>query len=105
MPAAELIHLQGASANRRPVRARIQFYESRYRYFRKHAGAAATAVLAAGLVLRLLVNCLGSALLSLPTGGRSQHRDKLAVYAAIVRWHLLGCPRGHGFEPADRLLP
>ncbi len=99
VPEAEVVHLQGRSANRRPVRARIQFYESRYRYFRKHGGVWAERALVAGLRLRLGLDLLLHGGLS----ALSPHsRDRLAVYAALWRWHAAGRPPGHGFEPVER---
>lgn len=99
VPGAEVLHLQGESANRRPVRARIQFYLSRYKYFRKHAGPAGLALLFAGLWLRLTLDLLLHGLLFLLTLGRPKVRDRLAVYAALWAWHArLGRP-AWGFEP------
>ena len=98
VPEAEVVHLQGETANRRPVRARIQFYESRYRYFRKHGGSGAATVLFAGLFLRLTLNLAVYALLSVATVGRRRFCDKLGVTAALWYWHLRGCPAGCGFE-------
>jgi GT2 family glycosyltransferase len=99
VPAATVIHLQGAAANTRPYRARIQFYDSRYRYFRKHHGRLALAILATGLTLRLVLNLLGTLLVVIVTLGRGRARDKLATYAVLLAWHLRGCPAGHGFDP------
>jgi len=95
VPGATAVHLQGYSANRRPVRARIQFYESRYRYFRKHGGERAERILATGLRVRLGVNML---LHGIPAGVSRRSRDRLAVYAALWRWHAAGRPAGCGFE-------
>jgi len=102
VPAAEVVHLQGESANRRPVRARVQFYSSRYRYFRKHAGIPAVVVLFAGLWLRLSLDVLLHSVLVLVTGGGRRHRDRVAVYAALWLWHLLGCRPQWGFEGRRR---
>ncbi|NOY80569.1 MAG: glycosyltransferase family 2 protein [Kiritimatiellaeota bacterium] len=99
VPEGEVVHLQGRSANRRPVRARIQFFESRYRYFRKHGGARAERALVAGLRLRLGLDLLLHGCLSV---FNRRSRDRLAVYAALWRWHVAGRPPGCGFEPADR---
>lgn len=101
VPQARVVHLQGESANRRPVRARIQFYESRLRYFRKHGGGAAAAVLTAGMMLRLTVDLLLLGLAVLLTFGlKPRLRDKWVTQASLWLWHLSGCPRGWGFEPA-----
>lgn len=98
VPQASVVHLQGESANRRPIRARVQFYQSRYKYFRKHGGPVAVGVLYAGLMLRLTVSVLSQALLSVLTCGRRRHRDKCVVYAVLWYWHVLGCRPRWGFE-------
>lgn len=99
VPAAKVVHLQGEQANRRPIRARVQFYSSRYRYFRKHAGPAAVGLLYAGLLLRLTVNVLLYLLfVTVTLGAVRRLRDKLAVYASLWGWHLLACRPKWGFE-------
>ena len=100
VPGAEVVHLQGESANRFPLRARVQFHQSRYTYFRKHAGHAAAAVLFAGLFLRLTMRLVIDGLLTLLTLGRRQQRDRLAIAAALWVWHLLLCRPRWGFERA-----
>jgi len=103
VPTAAVVHLQGETANRRPTRARIQFYSSRYRYFRKHSGLPAAAFLAAGLFVKLNVSLLIHGLLVLLTLGRRRHRDRVAVYARLWLWHFKGCPAAWGFEPPGSL--
>ncbi|MDD5720797.1 MAG: glycosyltransferase [Candidatus Krumholzibacteria bacterium] len=99
VPTANVIHLQGVSANRRPIRARVQFYRARYQYFRKHRGRAAVAVLGFGLFLRLTLNLLFYTVYALLSGGRRAARDRVAVCAALWAWHALGCRPRWGFEP------
>lgn len=98
VPAAEVVHLQGESANRRPYRARVQFHLSRYKYFRKHGGRAAVVLLFTGLLLKLTVNVLLYSLLVILSLGRRRFRDKLAVYAMLWCWHMLLCRPDWGFE-------
>jgi GT2 family glycosyltransferase len=100
VPGAEVMHMQGESANRRPSRARVQFYSSRYRYFRKHGGRAVAAVLFAGLWLKLTVSVLVEGALAGLTLGRARRvRDGLALHARLWLWHLLLCRPKWGFEP------
>lgn len=99
VPTAVAVHLQGRSANRRPYRARIQFYDSRYRYFRKHWGPGAEKILAAGLQVRLMLDIAIHSILAVAT---PRSRDRLAVYKALWKWHRDGRPPGCGFEPAER---
>jgi GT2 family glycosyltransferase len=99
VPGAEVMHMQGESANRRPTRARVQFYSSRYRYFRKHGGPVVLALLFAGLWFRLTVALLLYALAVVLSLGRARSRDKLAVCGRLWLWHLLLCRPKWGFEP------
>ncbi len=99
VPAAEVVHLQGESANQRPTRARVQFYASRYRYFRKHGGPLAAGVLFAGLWARLTFYLVLQSLLVVLSLGRPRYRRRLAVTARLWLWHLLLCRPRWGFEP------
>jgi len=98
VPSAEAVHLQGESANRRPTRARVQFYDSRYRYFRKHAGKAAVATLFLGLWLKLTISVVLHSLLSLLTLGGQRHVDRVVVYVVLWTWHVLLCRPRWGFD-------
>ena len=102
VPGAEVMHMQGESANRRPTRARVQFYSSRYRYFHKHRGAVVTVAMFAGLWLNLTIDVVLYTLLALLSLGRPKQRDQLAVYARLWLWHLLLCRPKWGFEPPDQ---
>ncbi|WP_315286823.1 glycosyltransferase [Neisseria bacilliformis] len=98
-PQAHLLHLQGESANKRPVAARVQFQDSRYKYFAKHYGAAAVSLLFAGTLLRTLANALAQSLMALlPVKKRRKYADKAYVYWALVLWHLLLCRPKWGFD-------
>jgi len=103
-PAAEVVHMQGESANQRPVRARVQFYTSRYRYFHKHAGSAPTVLLFIGIWARLTLDLLLLPLAVLLTFGcRRKLRDKLYTQWRLWLWHMHLCRPAWGFEPADWL--
>ena len=99
-PQAHLMHMQGESANKRPVGARVQFQESRYKYFHKHYGAAAAALLFAGTLLRTLVNALVQTLAGLFSFWKKPNKawDKAYVYWALVVWHLLLCRPRWSFD-------
>ena len=98
-PQAHLMHLQGESANRRPVAARVQFQESRYKYFYKHHGAGQVAVLFIGTLLRTLLNALVQTLSAALLFWKSpKYWDKAYVYWAVVLWHLLLCRPRWSFD-------
>ncbi|MCK5834815.1 MAG: glycosyltransferase family 2 protein [Lentisphaeria bacterium] len=99
VPEAKLIHAQGESANKKPVRARIQFYESRYIYFKKHYGKLATFILFLGCTFRTLFNTVGQVVSGLLMPWKmNKCRNKAAVYLSLLAWHLKGCPKGHSFD-------
>ncbi len=99
VPAAQITHFQGKTANLRPIRARIQFFESRYKYFRKHTGRTGVAILFAGLLTKLMLNTFIYAVFAV---FNKKFRDKLAVSSHILLWHLRGCPPGYGFAPSPQ---
>ncbi len=99
VPEAKLVHAQGESANKRPTKARIQFYESRYKYFAKHYGKAAVALLFVGCLLRLVVNMAAQFLFGICCfWNGSNYFDKGAVYFGLLKWHLRFCPKGWSFD-------
>lgn len=98
VPAAQVMHMQGESANRRPVRSRVQFYLSRYKYFRKHQGALAVAILYLGLCCKLSLSIPLSALHIFFRPGSPKARERLKIYVVLWCWHLLLCRPRWGFE-------
>lgn len=98
-PRYSIYHLQGRSAGKVNVRARIEYWRSRYTFFRKHYGVATRLALRAGLMGKLTVNLLFSFLANILTlFTRSGLRAKLAVYGNVFVWHLRGCPCDAGLE-------
>ncbi len=97
LPHVEVWHEQGKSAKQVPAPARIEYWRSRYIYFRKNHGGITRGILFAGLMVRLLVDWLASGVMNLFTAGRSPRwRNYWNVNSALWRWHLLGCPREMG---------
>jgi GT2 family glycosyltransferase len=100
-PCASAVHLQGATAKANPASARIEFYRSRYLFFRKHYGVRAMRLLKGVLTTNLALNVLALGLASLLTFGRAAKvAAKYRVRAALWKWHLKGCPDGVGL-PRD----
>ncbi len=98
-PRFTIYHLQGKSAEKVNVRARIEYWRSRYAFFRKHGSQLVLGVLRSGLLLRVSVNLLSMTLANLLTCcTRPRLRNKFQVYAEILRWHLRGCPADGGLE-------
>lgn len=98
-PRFTLYHLQGKSAGKVNVRARIEYWRSRYTFFRKHHGRFARGILRGGLVVRGTINLLAMTLANLLTCfTQARLRNKMHVYASILLWHLRGCPADGGLE-------
>lgn len=96
-PSVRVIHLQGQSAGKDRVKARIEYWRSRYAFFRKHKPLPARAALRTGLFFRLLVDFFVNFVDNLFFLFASEKkRGKLALYAVLLAWHLSGCPSGWG---------
>jgi GT2 family glycosyltransferase len=86
LPDAHVIHLYGESTKKKlPLRTRIEYYRSRYLFFRKNRSAVSSWMLRAILLSRLL---FGSVL-----GGR-----RAEEYRKILAWHAAGCPATAGLR-------
>jgi GT2 family glycosyltransferase len=97
LPEVRVWHEQGATARKVSAAARIEYWRSRYAYFKKNSGFATRAVLAAGLWLRLFVDGLAALLLVVLSVGHSPRwADKWRVFCALRDWHLHGCPADAG---------
>jgi GT2 family glycosyltransferase len=98
-PKARAYHLQGQTARKVNVLARIEYWRSRYIFFRKHYGSLTVATLKAGLLLRLIITIiLNALLLVLSLFLNKKARDKIVVSMRILWWHLMGLPKGRGLE-------
>jgi hypothetical protein len=97
LPQVRVWHEQGGSARQMSAAARVEYWRSRYIYFRKHRGPLARGLLRGGLCARLLADWLASGLLVLATLGSSPRwRGKWRVNNVLWLWHLRGCPAGMG---------
>ncbi|PKN17986.1 MAG: glycosyltransferase family 2 protein [Deltaproteobacteria bacterium HGW-Deltaproteobacteria-6] len=90
VPDALIYHLQGQSIGHN-VRSRIEFYRSRYQFLRKWHSSVYYRAAAAVIFLRLFVNAVLSGAGVLATLGLAAGlRQKLVVYAKIIKWHFSG---------------
>jgi GT2 family glycosyltransferase len=97
LPDIRVWHDQGQTAKQISAAARIEYWRSRYAYFRKHRGGGARLVLRVGLAVRLFADALVSGLLTLLFPGCSNRwRGKFNVYWSLVVWHCRGCSEGPG---------
>ena len=97
LPGVRVGHGQGQTAKQISGGARIEYWRSRYIYFRKHQGIGTRLMLRGGLGIRLLTDAIVSGLLTALTLGRSgRWRGKFKVHVRLIAWHCRGCPEGMG---------
>lgn len=98
-PNVKIYHLQGQTAKKANIGARIEYWKSRYIFFRKHYGAATFVALIAGLMIKLSVNLFLNLLLAAAsafTNRKAVERSKLNFN--LLYWHLSGLPEGSGLN-------
>lgn len=101
VPQAEVIHFQGKSAEQDKKRAKVEYYRSRYLFFKKHRGTWQWAVLLVGLLIKLGIEFLSMMVACSLTGFSIRSwRKRLYTYAYLLWWHLRGCPGEMGLRPA-----
>ncbi len=94
-PQTRIFHLQGASAKKVFIPARIEYWKSRYHFFRKHRVRTVLRVLKTGLLVRLVLSGIIQAVAAPFSSGA---RNRLMLNVAILRWHLYGCPASWGLS-------
>jgi hypothetical protein len=90
-------HFQGKSAEVEKEKAKIEYYRSRYYFFKKNRGELQWRFLISGLMIKLgfeLLGMVAASLLTLFTIKR--WRTKLSIYAYLFWWHLRFCPAEMG---------
>ncbi|MDI7259846.1 MAG: glycosyltransferase family 2 protein [Thermodesulfobacteriota bacterium] len=108
LPHAEVYHLQGKSAEKEKKKAKVEYYRSRYQFFKKNRGGLQWSILLIGLIIKLMAEFVLMGMVNLLTGfAVKKWRKRFSVYAYLLSWHLRFCPEGIGLKPAkkgDRLL-
>lgn len=96
-PQATIEHKLGATANRYRGGARIEFHRSRLIYARKVEGRFAYKFVSFSLFVSSFINFFANLLLSMVSAFLVKKiRWKMAMYAEVFAWHLLGRPRNWG---------
>ncbi len=99
VPLAEVFHFQGKSAEAERERAKLEYYRSRYHFFKKNFGSGRYFLLSAGLMIRLVVESIFMSLVCFLTLGRVKRcRRKLFIYTYLLWWHLRLCPEEMGLR-------
>ena len=103
VPQAEVYHFQGKSAEREKKRAKVEYYRSRYHFFKKNRGNLQWFILLGGLMIRLVFELLAALVASSVTFFTIKGwRKRLSIYAYLLAWHLRFCPEGMGLKQQRR---
>jgi GT2 family glycosyltransferase len=102
-PGFEAVHVHGASTKKvKPIASALQYHRSLYRYFRKHHGKKSEYGLMAILLARVGIKALWELVIVVLTLGLLPiARRRLASYAQVAAWHLIGRPRTWTLTPND----
>ncbi len=88
VPSAFIYHFQGQSIGR-DIQSRIEFYRSRYQFFRKWKSRSYFIVVRIVIFLRLCIDwLLTSAANILCLGMNRRLRNKFIIYSRLILWHL-----------------
>ena len=99
VPNARAVHLQGESAKKNPVGARIEYHRSRLRFFSIHRNSATVKALRTGLLIKSSINRAFSGIVRyLPGGDRESRKTRYEVNRAILSWYLKGRPDHEGLK-------
>jgi GT2 family glycosyltransferase len=99
VPQAEIYHFQGKGAEIQKKKARVEYYRSRYHFFKKIRGGLQWSILFAGLITRLSIGLiLMTIACSLTLFMIKKWRSRLSIDAYLMWWHLRGCPEGMGLK-------
>jgi GT2 family glycosyltransferase len=102
IPQAEVYHFQGKSAEAERKRAKVEYFRSRYHFFKKNKGNLQWFVLLIGLLIRLGFELFIAGTINLFTFfGIRKWRKKLSIYVYLLWWHLGFCPEGMGLKPTE----
>lgn len=102
VPQARVFHLQGKTKASRRAAAKIEYYRSLYKYFRKHYGKAPAALMRGLKFCALCVNMLSLFVGNVLTAFLiPRWRLRLAVYAKAWLWHVMLCPARAGLASGN----
>ena len=99
LPEVEIYHFQGKSAEAEKKRAKVEYYRSRYHFFRKNRGNFKWLFLHIGLVTKLGIELIFATLLCILTFFSIKNwRGKLSISAYVFWWHMRLCPEEMGLR-------
>ncbi|MCB1196554.1 glycosyltransferase family 2 protein [bacterium] len=103
-PDAKIIHLQGKSANKQPIKSRLEYYNSRYIFFKKVYSVFSFTVLYSVLFVRCIMEAFFYSLACLFTLCRWEkivYKCRLAFF--LVAAHLNGFPKSMRIEGQNEI--
>jgi len=99
VPEAEIYHFQGKSAEKDRKRAKVEYYRSRYHFFKKNKGNTQFLMLCIGLAVKLMVEFVSTGVACLATlFAVKKWRQRFFIYAYLLWWHLKFCPEEMGLR-------
>jgi GT2 family glycosyltransferase len=102
VPQAEVYHFQGKSGETVKKKAKIEYYRSRYHFFKKNRGTLQWFILFMGLMTKLGVELiLTTAACFFTFFSIKKWRQKLSTFAYLMWWHLSLCPEGMGLKTTN----
>ena len=100
LPEAEIYHFQGKSVEVEKKKARLEYYRSRYHFFKKNRGDPQWFFLLIGLIMRLGIGLIFVAVGCLMTIFTiKKWRKRLSILGYLMWWHLKLCPKEMGLKP------
>jgi heptosyltransferase-1 len=97
VPDAKVYHTGGKSAEGLEIDSRIEYWRSRYIFFRENYPVSVSIILHIGLAVKLLLNITSNLLVScLVLFLNKKYRQKVKTYLKIFAWHILGMPGDWG---------
>ncbi len=99
VPQVEVDHFQGKSAEGHKKRGKVEYYRSRYHFFKKNRGDAQFLILFVGLAVKLVVEFVSAGVACLVTlFAVKKWRQRFWTYAYLIWWHLRLCPQEMGLR-------
>jgi len=99
VPQARIIHLQGKTAGRYPVRVKIEYYRSLFLFMEKHRGRLYRACFIFGVFLKNMISLIVHKTAAYATLGKGKRAaEKAKRYGRITGWLLKGRPDDWGLE-------
>jgi GT2 family glycosyltransferase len=101
VPDAVIVHGQGITAKRYPIKAKIEYYRSLMTFMRKNRSPAYRAIFSIGLIVKFVVNLVVQFLFCSVTLFFSRGpRERCARYLRLIIWFVSGRPASWGLAGA-----